>query len=964
SYVQPVGPTRTGGLDMFSMGPGGGSGKLSRNINITPGKEPWWWDMMKTRMQKEWEARFQRKWDWIKFFDKLAQNILGGILNCLITGDDGGDMGSFFGYGAGGGKESKCGSLTASDWAKCTECQKYGAFGSHACKTYLAHMSPDSAEYKKGWQEGNGSGNAAGFFGARLNCLGIAGSGYGSGELGLGIGAGMQCVDMPNYTVIPSGEARKWNIYTYVVARNYFPDSLKKKFPELPNSGKNLLCSSMDRKHGGSSLNHADITGGVGHVEAQKDAAKDLVIAQTKATSNVPQEQQEIRERSLKVDQESLGDSCVIVVSRGNVLPYEAMKNKIMDLFKELGPGVSEIDAELAFNQLDIMYVSSFAAKDKLAYAQWFESGHKLKNLLPLPYWEFENAYIQHKKITHKKDGSRDNVYKKKRWRVAGVDMVRGPVCYYDNLNIECGPDNTRTAKVIFKKVSFKGGDLAKKPTKEDITVGAQFRDANDTKGLEQPMINPEIDASGYVFNYTFSKLLSTNTFVTTNQVSNENVSTNAGLVGMIRWTVARGAQIITKDCPLNLSGDGHSEVVDPKPCPHGPQTSQQCCEEIYGPQDSANNYKWEGGKCVITPKKQVPPPGEQVKQHTVFAPQISCVPNGVTDRKAVTGSISCSLFGSPLVGKYNTSGQSCKDLFGFTMDSKQATAFVNRVKEAYNAKHPDLPIEFAKEYPLDSEFIDALNIASTVGINDVPMAAVCELGRDFVRMSKDKHAGNRSIIADATGTKNEQLIFRNELGAFLAYIHDTSILYPDAFVRVNGKDYCDWRFQPYGVEDGGCARNGGPKMGKGYAHNNYNGTKFEGKYSKYFVPSLTAIMKQAPLKALVGSKDLPHNCGNCKAMNGNNYVKQYNSYKGFAGLLHEETPSINGQGIACEAFLGGNKNATMSVADALKYIEGLCTAGLDYKPVGQGKKEYVQGQSPTSSGGQSGGDEITGQRI
>ena len=123
--------------------------------------------------------------------------------------------------------------------------------------------------------------------------------------------------------------------------------------------------------------------------------------------------------------------------------------------------------------------------------------------------------------------------------------------------------------------------------------------------------------------------------------------------------------------------------------------------------------------------------------------------------------------------------------------------------------------------------------------------------------------------------------------------------------------------------------------------------------------------MKQAPLKALVSARqDLPHNCGNCKAMNGKNYVKQYNSYQGFAGLLHEETPSMNGQGIACEAFLGGNKNATMSVADALKYIEGLCTAGLDYKPVGQGKKEYVQGQSPTSSGGQSGGDEITGQRI
>ena len=153
--------------------------------------------------------------------------------------------------------------------------------------------------------------------------------------------------------------------------------------------------------------------------------------------------------------------------------------------------------------------------------------------------------------------------------------------------------------------------------------------------------------------------------------------------------------------------------------------------------------------------------------------------------------------------------------------------------------------------------------------------------------------------------------------------------------------------------------------MGKGYAHNNYNGSNFAGKYSNYFVPSLTATMKAAPLKALVsGRSDLPHDCGNCKAMNGNNYVKKYNSYEGFAGLLHEQNEANNNQGIACEAFLGSNKNATMKVADVLKYIEGLCTAGLDYKPVGQGKKEYVQGQRPTTSGGRSGGDEITGQPI
>ena len=960
SYVKPVDPTRSGGLDLFSDGRMGGSGKLDHSINITPGKEPWWWDMMKTRMQEEWMARFKRKWDWINWMDKLAQNILGQVANCLITGDSGGDVDHMLGdFGVNSTVEATCCGVKQSKWVGFAGPDI--PFEKNSCKGFAkSHKDLCSED----WKAPSGGKNM-GFVGQRLCCFGICNTGaYLSGDLGLNVD-GMSCTDMPNYTVIPSGEARKWNIYTYVVARNYFPDSLKTKFKGLPTSGKNLLCSSMDRSHGGSSLNHAQITGGVGHVAAEKDEAMQQIIAQTAATKTVPSEQQKIRERTLEVDQESLKDACVIVVSRGNVLPYEAMKNHIMDLFKELGNGnVTEQEAEHAFYQLDLMLVSSFAAKNKLAYSQWFESGHKLKELLPLPYWEFENAYIQHKKVTHKRDGSRDNVYKAK-WRVAGLDMVRGPVCYYDNLNIECGSEDTATAKLHFNQTSFKGGSGVK-PNVNDVEVSAEFRYLNHgTQGAKtpvtQPMIKPDTSAdNGFTFTYTFDRIYDSNQVTHTGEAVSLNDPAKGGLVGNIIWTAKRGEQIVTRTCPLNLSGDGDSPIVDPKPCPQGAQTSKECCETIYGSQDPANNYKWEGGKCVITPKPQ-PQPGK----YTVFAPQISCVPNTTTDRREVTGNISCNLFGSPLVGKYNTSGQSCKDLFGFSMDSKQATAFVNRVKEAYNAQHTDLPIKFDKTYPQDSEFIDALNIASTVGINEVPMAAVCELGRDFVRMSKDKHAGNRSIISGATGTKNEQLVFRNELGAFLAYIHDTSILYPDAFVRVEGKSYCDWRFQPYGLGDGGCTKNGGPKMGKGYAHNNYNGTKFAGKLTNYFQPSLTAIMKQAPLKALVsGHQDLPHNCGNCKSMNGSNYVKKYNSYNGFAGLLHEESPSVNGQGVACEAFLGSNKNANMSVADALKYIEGLCTAGLDYKPVGQGKKEYVQGQSPTSSGGQSGADEVTGQRV
>ncbi len=1005
SYVKPVDPIRTGGIDLFSDGRSGGSGKLDHNINIGKGETPWWWDMMKTRMQEEWKARFDRKWNWIKWADGLAQNILGGIINCLLTGEDDGSMGSMFGHGAGGGKVAKCGSLTKEDWANCEECKKYGSFGSHACKAYLGHMSPNASEAKKGWQDGPSSGGgAAGFIGVRLGCLGIgAGGKYnGDGDLEEGCKTCLECSNMPNlYQLNTASLPRKWqkHTYIYVVARNYFPQALKAKLKMT--APRNLLCT---QDHVTIGSNNSSGVGANSIKEERTSTEQEVsaeIIAQTKATGKKQTERQGQLQDIYTADPESVIHGCVIYVQQGDTFNYENFKNAMVQRFAELAGGTLDDEqinklAHDAYLQLDLMFVESFASKNKLAYSKLFESGNRLDGVLPMMYWRFYDAYVRHKKTTHKETGSHTNV-DKRRLRKFGEDTAIGPKCYFDNLNIECGPEDSRKASVVFSAVSYKGGDPAKKPTANDITVGAQFRDANGTKGLEQPMIKPDIDSTGYVFNYTFSKLLSTNTFVNTNIVDN-NATTPAGLVGMIRWTATRGDQVVTKDCPLNMSGDGSSVIVQPKQCPQGPQTSQECCEKA-AQDDSANDYKWEGGRCVITPKndcpngpntnekcckeargewdatthtcRTLPPPGPQpTNRFTLFAPGIKCVPNDVTDRKArpdgsMTEEQMCTLFGSPLVGKYNTSGQSCKDLWGFKMDSKKATAFVNQVKEAYNTAHPNLPIKFDKTYPQDAEFVDALNVAQSVGITEVPMAAVCELGRDFVRMSKDKHAGNRSIIENSTGTKQEQLIFRNELGAFLAYIHDTSILYPDAYVRVNGRNHCDWRFQPFGLGDGGCAKDGGPKMGKGYAHNNYNGTNFPTKYRSYFVPSLTATMKAAPLKALVaGRSDLPHNCGNCKSMNGNNYVKKYNSYEGFAGLLHEQNESTNNQGVACEAFLGSNKDATMKVADVLKYIEGLCTAGLDYKPIGQGKPKYVPGQGPSSSGGSSGGDEITGQPI
>ena len=147
--------------------------------------------------------------------------------------------------------------------------------------------------------------------------------------------------------------------------------------------------------------------------------------------------------------------------------------------------------------------------------------------------------------------------------------------------------------------------------------------------------------------------------------------------------------------------------------------------------------------------------------------------------------------------------------------------------------------------------------------------------------------------------------------------------------------------------------------MGKGFHHNNYNGVKgiANGALLKEFNRTRTAVMKRHPLAALVEGVSIPHNCGNCKSMNGHNYVKEYNSYSGFAGLLHEESASVNGQGVACEAFLGNRRSARMSVKQALEYVKGVCEAGLDYKPSGIGARGYVKGQAPTKQGGVSGSD-------
>ncbi|MBQ3666566.1 MAG: hypothetical protein II913_00640, partial [Elusimicrobiaceae bacterium] len=248
AMVKPVEPGAFGGMGLSDTAVGGAAGKMDRNFAYS-NKEPWWWDLMKTRSQMEWEENFKRKWDWIKWGDKLAQNILGGLINCLVTGDDGGEVGAFLGSGGGaGGRKGKCCGIGKETFEK-EAAGKY-SFTESGCKDYLK-VKYGEAEYKSKcndvWIEPrDGSGERKGIIATRLGCLGLSIGGYGSGDPSLTEdSAGGECEDLVitepyKFRVVPQGKAQKWHTYHWIVAHNFVPLEYTQ---DKANAKGVLLCS-------------------------------------------------------------------------------------------------------------------------------------------------------------------------------------------------------------------------------------------------------------------------------------------------------------------------------------------------------------------------------------------------------------------------------------------------------------------------------------------------------------------------------------------------------------------------------------------------------------------------------------------------------------------------------------------------------------------------------------------------
>lgn len=255
AQMKPVQPGKIGGLGGGSFGPGGGKGNLDRKFTYN-GKEPWWWDMMKTRAQKEWEAEFNRKWDWIKWKDKMLQGFLNGIFSCLATGTDDWSMGKMFGAAAGEGKESKCGKYTAKDWEQCPDCMNKGKFGKASCWALFNYKGDDGQ--KNPWSSGSPNEATLGPIAQRVDCLSNGfGASFGkmwSKLFGKNKGTFAEAGDCNTFAkdgiytadFDSTKDAGKWTVFHYVVG---IPtDMLSKYYKMTPTKqAQELVVGYIDR---------------------------------------------------------------------------------------------------------------------------------------------------------------------------------------------------------------------------------------------------------------------------------------------------------------------------------------------------------------------------------------------------------------------------------------------------------------------------------------------------------------------------------------------------------------------------------------------------------------------------------------------------------------------------------------------------------------------------------------------
>ena len=966
AQFKPIEPGKIGGIAGGDLGgPGGGNGNLERNFAFN-GKEPWWWDMMKRRSQMEWEKKFNHKWGWIDFGVKLAQNFLDPFLSCLMTGTDDWSMGNMFGAVAGSGDEDECAGLNEKKW----KVQHPGVpFGKDECREFYKYKVEEGV--KDPWAGGNVAGANMGFVTQRIDCLSnglgakLATKWFGkeNGSITEADDCARVMMDGHYKAVYSASKAKKRRIFTYVVGvptkdiATYYSGHLQ------PEQQRDKLVIGLFKEGGELNLNAVNRSGFV-PLFVESVAIKDRKVKKTKHT--------QVESVSIKEDP-GPGDET-----------DDRTDEEMADAADEDGFSETEINSWLATTEKGTKYMT---------YGTFLEKLRKGGAVITDSYADYNQKYGDTPETKEMQLSFSSKKGKKGKGWILGArcnyPLARISCDYYANVGVQDGETDEKGipyAHVLFANGMADQKAYDKMKRKFVITYSVQGEDntfsnvsSTDNTGakgqvyvvrhydvrpfVQEPyadrglgnterdrLADSEGNAKGFqviadripdsikgkrlVINWTIRQCNSVDvdgdgvnqggchsgTSYDIQYDANGNATSSAA-----KGQSLPGIPVSTATCVYNDNTTLSYSVKEPE-CTSADQ-SAECCQELQG-----DGWEFKEGKCVQ--KTSGGNEDGSTPKPTYLARYFSWVPQKAFDRKSADNNSSPDAFGGDklLTVEENVSQKCGEDAGVASVQTASAKAFVEQVRTAYNAQATNETKPQLAEvgnFPTAGEFVDALNIAKSVGVNTVNGAAVCALGRAMVLTSLDHH-----LKKDVK--RNDGSLYRNELGAFLAYIQPEAALYPAQMI--DGKDECDKRFMA--VSESSCQATTQLKGERRYHHNNYFWKGIDGSAYRTYKNSLSAGMKKYPLSALKLNIT-----ADCKGSAGQGACrKQYTELS--KKLLVED----------CENL----KDILVNVQDVLDYVQGACKDGLDYKPHGAAGSGPAQ-QASASQLNRS-GDNVVGQ--
>lgn len=1000
AQMRPVEPGRIGGLSSGDYGgPGGGLGSLARNFTYN-GKEPWWWDMMKRRAQMEWEAKFNYRWGWINWATGLVQNWLAGLLNCLAVGDSGGDIDNFLGSGGGSGntKETCCG-VQAKDVDKDLMAKAGSLKGICDNKSYKTQLLKDvgKEECVGGYKAASGSGERINGLQQRWKCLGGVVQGDGLFEKS-------ECRDLPNksYIVEPKGQAKKWHTYVYIVARNYVPEVLFKDEngkpvgtlkgsraflcqddtdPTYINSKKNVglsLTVTPDRfdgtkesvadqftkgktsytknEKGSRTTSREDTAGGrKGKMGYDEDGNPITANPGTIGSSrNDKNTKLPIMPDMYEIDPESYHHACVVYITESNMLVWSQFQGIMIDQLKQIAEkqgvtGDLDVAARKAFDQLDLMFVSSLSMKQKLGRGINARGGEFMGML----YDRFYNAYILHKgAATSEKYKGRLNVDKLK-YRDEDKVII-GPDCPFDpRVSIACADETGELgqAKVTFKQ-NYKGKNdprVTQDSKEESIRVDVKYISEEGAGGKTQTVskfTTPETNQRLYTF---------------------KAFGPQEESYGSLRWTLYRGSQVAdTAECDFHKKGSV-SPKLTPRECEEGDEITIGSAGEDGVCQLTLKCNKGPDGKMFYDktkPEKNMKDPDCQKEKEYVEIEKIKEVikketiyVNSCKDfqpvRLSVKDNCEAEVYCENDVFKVRFEGSGCNPeiqkkeepvKIGFSLHSDikkiplstnpydlatrpdldnstkpqpnpqwgackitedtaplvhqpdaDTMAYVKKAKENFEKANIGYTLLYDEQKGNDltvANLIDVVNMDPYRG--KVPANVVCILGKTFGTYSADPQA-------EKNWTPGKKTTYDNVFGSFLAYINYDLAFYPTNKTTLpdGTQEQPDPRFLS------GTKWYWGGYIDKG------NREQYEQQIDN------SAYWSGLPLSGLTKTR-LPARAGHLSSTNDTaNRQKVYDMY----GSLFDTDKTCD---------YGGK---SISREDVLKYINSLCAYGTRQKP-------------------------------